>query len=231
MLKLLEESITSLPFIQDEAAYLAMTSKFENPFRDKLAFSLFTHYKDSDTNVRVCREWSSKEKDVSRVDIAIIKIDESPEYLNLIELKATNTQHWYGGFEGENQEEKRLNHIRHHIQSLVKQLYNLKKNREKAKVYGIFIGTHPTEKINEKYNMMVKSCYLTPEEKMDLEDIKIAYENTFEEEINACAKNKIWSNCKYNIKLHNHNPISIPLGEFYTTPISLLIYIIECEEE
>jgi|GEM_PF-2241959 hypothetical protein len=239
MLELLKKSIKDLerPLNNEESAYLAMTSKFENPFRDKLAYSLFTHYK---TEKKVCREWSSKEKDVSRVDIAIIKNDESLENMNLIELKATNTQHGYGGFVEEKLlEKKRLNHIRIHVKSLVKKLYFLQQKCNEDNVYGIFIGTHPTERIDERYNMMVKSCYSLPPEKYLKEnyendmkrfisEIEIAYGNTIKEEIQeACTyERKNRPNCKYNFLLHNDRPIS--LGNFYNTPISLLIYLIEC---
>lgn len=65
-------------FQENELAYLALTGKVENPFRDRLAFKL---HRNLSPEVVVAKEWR-------RVDIAILR-SEVP--LALIELKAMYT--------------------------------------------------------------------------------------------------------------------------------------------
>jgi hypothetical protein len=64
----------------DELSYLAVTSKIEIPFRDRLAFLLHRDY--SDAGYLVAREWD-------RVDLVIVEPTGRPE--TLIELKAAYT--------------------------------------------------------------------------------------------------------------------------------------------
>ena len=73
-------------FLQDELAYLAITSKVERPIRDKIAFGLHENFSSS---YAICREWNDREnnKDKNHTDIALIKWnDTKPSFL--IELKA-----------------------------------------------------------------------------------------------------------------------------------------------
>jgi hypothetical protein len=67
-------------FQPNELAYLAMTTKIELPFRDRLAFQL--HQILSPTGLLVTREWN-------RIDLAVL--DKSSRPLCLIELKAMYT--------------------------------------------------------------------------------------------------------------------------------------------
>jgi hypothetical protein len=212
ILELLEKFFNNSKLNNEESAYLAMTSKFELPLRDKLAYSLFKYFKERGTeNKYVCREWASTDR--RRVDIAIMETDNVPQYL--IEVKATNTQHGYGGFKGK---EKRLNHIRPHVKSLIKQLHGLKHTHKKSEVYGIFIGTHPQRKINEKYNVMVKSCYSSPGKKV-ISEIEKAYKSTISDILKKEMEKGVIS--------YKETPIYIDLDMFYETPISLIIYIVE----
>ena len=76
-------------FAQDELAYLALTSKVENPIRDRLAYLLHQKYGE-EGNIFVAREWTEPKKitgvGIERVDIAII--DEEKRPLLLLEITA-----------------------------------------------------------------------------------------------------------------------------------------------
>ncbi len=64
-------------FVQDELAYLALTSKPEQHFRDRIAFNLYRQLENE--AVLVCREWN-------RIDLAVIAAaDQKP--IILVELK------------------------------------------------------------------------------------------------------------------------------------------------
>jgi len=204
----------------DELAYLAMTSKFEHPFRDKLALNLFKQFKNN--GKYVCREWTptkkqqtkdEKDEKTRRVDIAIIEGENEPQCL--IEVKATNTQNGYGGFK----DKKKLNHVEQHIQELIQQLLTWRKKSKfnDTKIYGILIATHPElPKIDPIYECMVRSCYKDPKDK-DINEIKTAYENTVKNEKEI--KNG-------TISLVHDKQLNI--GKFYNTPISLIVHILEC---
>ena len=75
--RILEGSFEKIEFESGELAFLAATSKVEQPIRDRLSWRLQQALKDHD----VVREWH-------RADIAILK-DESP--VAVIELKAMYT--------------------------------------------------------------------------------------------------------------------------------------------
>lgn len=68
---------------EDELAFLALTSKIENPLRDKIAFEFYKRLKD---NKIVCREYSDKEYKIRRADLAILSSNGEPECI--IEFKA-----------------------------------------------------------------------------------------------------------------------------------------------
>lgn len=67
----------------DELAYLSLTSKIENPLRDKIAFEL---QKSIGKEKIVCREWTNNRLSKSKADIAILDIYGIPECI--IEFKA-----------------------------------------------------------------------------------------------------------------------------------------------
>lgn len=67
----------------DELAYLSLTSKIENPLRDKIAFELQKKLGD---DIIICREWTNFRKNKSKADIAILDITGKPECI--IEFKA-----------------------------------------------------------------------------------------------------------------------------------------------
>lgn len=70
-------------FDENELAYLALTSKIENPLRDKIAFEL--QKKIGSSNI-ICREWNDLKQYRNRVDLAILDRKGNPECL--VEFKA-----------------------------------------------------------------------------------------------------------------------------------------------
>jgi hypothetical protein len=68
---------------ENELAYLCLTSKVENPLRDKIAFQL---HKQLGENKLVCREWTNKGVQKNKSDIAILDFDDNVECI--IEFKA-----------------------------------------------------------------------------------------------------------------------------------------------
>ena len=80
------ETLKSLDqhFSRDELAYLALTSKVENPIRDRLAYLLHQKYGEEE-NIFVAREWTERKK-IARVDIAILDAEKKP--LLLLEITA-----------------------------------------------------------------------------------------------------------------------------------------------
>lgn len=69
---------------ENELAYLCLTSKVENPLRDKIAFQL---HKQLSEKKLVCREWTNKRAQKNKSDIAILDInDDNVECI--IEFKA-----------------------------------------------------------------------------------------------------------------------------------------------
>lgn len=67
----------------DELAYLSLTSKIENPLRDKIAFEL---QKSIGKEKIICREWTNNRLSKSKADIAILDVYGIPECI--IEFKA-----------------------------------------------------------------------------------------------------------------------------------------------
>ncbi len=70
-------------FNNNELAYLSLTSKIENPIRDKIAFNL--HKEFSDDKI-ICREWTNNENNKNKADIAILNSNKQLECI--IEFKA-----------------------------------------------------------------------------------------------------------------------------------------------
>lgn len=64
------KTIKKLSKLEDsgELAYLALTSKIENPLRDRIAFAFFKEYA---SDKMICREWKSLNTN-SRADLAVL---------------------------------------------------------------------------------------------------------------------------------------------------------------
>jgi len=70
-------------FSSDELAFLSLTSKIENPLRDKIAYEFHKrHY----NKYIIAREWTDKSKTKKRTDLAILNIKGEIECI--IEFKA-----------------------------------------------------------------------------------------------------------------------------------------------
>lgn len=68
---------------ENELAYLSLTSKVENPLRDKIAFEF---QKEIGEENIICREWTNNRKSKAKADIAILDLDGKPKCI--IEFKA-----------------------------------------------------------------------------------------------------------------------------------------------
>ncbi|HWB27301.1 MAG TPA: hypothetical protein VG738_17625 [Chitinophagaceae bacterium] len=79
-------------FHVDELAYLAVTSKVENPLRDRIAFSL---YSQMGKDLLVNREWRAQNSK-SRADIAITDFKNTVKYM--IEFKAHSAPSYEKGY-------------------------------------------------------------------------------------------------------------------------------------
>lgn len=195
--QLIDTSISELEneLYEHELAYLAMTSKVELPLRDKLAYIL---HKNVAANFFVAREWD-------RIDVAILDSHYTPHCL--IEFKATNTQNGYGGIDrGE------ITHIKKHLKSLLKDLIAIEDRCNQ--VFGIFVGTHPTEVI--QLNPAIKKIYQRPDRVSPAEMLNY-YQNTIEKFFaNVAVRNRPLS-----VKVYE-----IPIGEYYKVPIKLIIHLL-----
>lgn len=76
--------ISEIQFAENELAYLALTSKIENPLRDKIAFALHNKLHNK---YLICRECQVKEGKKNRTDLAIFERESNTPRL-LIEFKA-----------------------------------------------------------------------------------------------------------------------------------------------
>ena len=107
---------------RDELADLAMTSKIEFPFRDKLAYEL---YKNLGMEPKVAREWR-------KTDIAILG-NGSP--ITLIELKALFTAELTTDIG-----------LRDYVERVEKDLVKARGLTASGEVYAILLATHPTSR-------------------------------------------------------------------------------------
>ncbi len=132
-------------FQKDELAYLALTSKIENPIRDKWAYLMWRNLKEN-IDIDVAREWIRPDKEKNKKtksDIAIVQ-DNRP--IAIIELKAMYT------FDLIETPEKRIS--------------DMEKDKEKAKkiadkdtlIYTVLLATYPLSSapIPEKLKSVIK---------------------------------------------------------------------------
>lgn len=94
---LLKETIGNIvnSFNENELAYLAITSKIENPLRDKIAYKLHEQLNDK----IICREWkdASNPENKNRYDLAIL--DKNEKHVEcLVEFKAHSLQRQETGY-------------------------------------------------------------------------------------------------------------------------------------
>lgn len=122
----------SKSFEKNELAYLSLTSKIENPVRDRLAYRLHSDFRNVSTIA--AREWK-------RRDLVILK-NGSPKAI--IEMKAMYT------FDAAKNREISGFHQKL-IEDMAKaNMYN------GVEVYGLLLATHPQETLNKDYKYTVK---------------------------------------------------------------------------
>lgn len=126
-------------FQSNELGYLALTTKVEQPIRDRWAFSL--HKMLAPQQYCVAREW--KAGGGNRIDLAILR-DEKPAVL--VELKAMYT------FDAAKSGRSRT--------KLIDKLFNDMRRRRRhiglANVYGVLLATHPGRKVAGEHRGIVK---------------------------------------------------------------------------
>lgn len=136
MEKILTESLFSIEheFKSNELAYLALTSKIEQPLRDRWAFSL---YRKISTVLVVSREWR-------RTDLAIL---DSTGPKALIELKAMYTfdaaldKKGIGGYSQDMKNDE---------------LKAKKLASDTTEIYTVLLATHPKSIVPVKYERIIK---------------------------------------------------------------------------
>lgn len=193
--KILEN--TDKLFNTDELAYLAITSKIENPLRDKIAYQL---HNEIGENYLVCREWKGKNKD--RTDIAIL--DSQTNNLKcLIEIKA----HSVPKYEYEYQKLMKSD--------LLKMCENATEDTE---LYYIFFNNHFDEKIilDEIYSPSIKyfkalNKVLSTKSKFTIADI---IDNAWLKYLSGLF-----------LSIEKYKKIEIKAGAYYNRPISIIAFV------
>ena len=128
---LLEATIDSVgaSFGPDELAFLALTSKPEQHFRDRIAYSLFKKLEDD--CVLVCREWK-------RTDLAVLNAsDQQP--LILLELKWMYSMNAW------------TERVDYHNAVLEDEAKALRLASATTSVYTLLLATHPRQAIPPQY--------------------------------------------------------------------------------
>lgn len=127
-------SVLADDFKHGELAFLALTSKPEGHFRDRLAYRLYMHFQQEP--ILVCREWR-------RIDLAVISL-ESDMPLLLLELK------WMYSLNGcENKTEYFDRVIRDEKKAL-------RAAAPTTSVYTLLLATHPKAPIPRRHFPIVK---------------------------------------------------------------------------
>ena len=126
--------LLSSSFNKDEIAYLALTSKIENPIRDKIAYIFHSELCKGDL---ISREWDTGTN--KRVDLAILDKDSQPKCL--IEFKAHSSLKKEEGYKD-------------CVKNELNKLANVP--GQDAELYYIFLCNLPHSKIDNKYSNTVK---------------------------------------------------------------------------
>lgn len=171
--KILLETIKNIveSFNENELAYLAITSKVENPLRDKIAYNLHINKELSDKII--CREWKdrSNPENKSRYDLVIInKENESVECI--VEFKAHSLQR------------EETSYIKSEFIKDLKRLDEI--NVRGVEKYFVLFQNLPHCKIAEEYSSAIK--YLDEmnkyaKENTSIEEIKRKYQNWWKKKI------------------------------------------------
>ena len=123
----------------DELAYLALTTKIEQPLRDRWGFSL--HRTLAPQGYCTARDWNAGDRNY--IDLAILK-DQVPAVL--VELKAMYT------FDAVTDRHRHM----HFISELSADIERASQRGSGAHVYGILLATHPDTQVTDEYHGIVK---------------------------------------------------------------------------
>lgn len=192
---------TENSFYENELTYLAMTSKVENPLRDKIAYLL--HRKFS-KDFLVCREWKNRSINNNRTDLAIIDLKtQKPKYL--IEFKATSLQSF---------EELYATYFKNELEKM----NNVAEPG--TEMYYIFFQNLPGVRIDEKYNQAVKYFSFINN-----------YFNKYQNETIKETREKIhekWYSNLIDTRIHskqNITKLTINAGYYYNLLLSIEIFL------
>jgi hypothetical protein len=119
----------AISFAPNELAYLALTSKPEQHFRDRIAFVLYRML--ADKPVLVCREWN-------RVDLAVLAAEDQTPGI-LLELK------WMYSMDAW------ADRADYHRAVLEDEAKALRLASPSTSVYTLLLATHPRTKIHSQY--------------------------------------------------------------------------------
>jgi hypothetical protein len=190
---LLKNVISSIheKYQTDELAYLSLTSKIENPLRDKIAFEL---QKKIGKNKIVCREWTNNKLSKSKADIAILDINGMPECI--IEFKAHSSITGIGEWSN----------------CLIKDVI---KNRERYKqtemifvLFANFVNEKPKNQIFNQSIKYYKSLIKSVDNKYSLEKQKETWEKSL------IKKNIISDFTNYILDAGKYQGISVLINTF-----------------
>jgi hypothetical protein len=128
---LLESTIVGVgaSFAPDELAFLALTSKPEQHFRDRMAFSLYKELQEE--AMLVCREWN-------RVDLAVLAASDQQPII-LVELKWMYSMNAWAG------------RADYHKAVLDDEAKALRLASAATSVYTLLLATHPRRAIPSQY--------------------------------------------------------------------------------
>ena len=123
-----------------ELAYLALTSKIERPFVDRLAYCAFKSLRRDDLDIGIAREWGVSGK--GRADLAILHRDEPEKPMCIVEVKAMASFDCVRPM---------LNQQREYPERLQKDLDRYSKIKlPSTEIYSLLLATHPLNKVPDR---------------------------------------------------------------------------------
>jgi hypothetical protein len=184
-------------FRPGELAYLAVTSKIENPLRDRIAFALHDQIEDG---FLVHREWKDKNK--KKADIAITDMDNEVKYL--IECKAHSAPTFERGYS---------DLIRRDLRKMCHA------SEEATELYFIFFFNHvqSLRPIDRKFEYAVKYFHL-----LNNALKKQAYHPDM-----ASYVHEHWAQHLRDVKLDpaKSNAVTITAGSYHGMPVFIHAYV------
>lgn len=188
-------------FNENELAYLTITSKAENPLRDKIAYNL--HSNPNLQDKIICREWKNRIDTLnkSRYDLAILnKSDGKVECL--VEFKAHSLQR------------KETGYIKHELLKDLDRLEEIKDNG--IEKYFVLFQNLPHTKFENHYNEAIKyseEMNKYASKNPDIEQIRNQYYKWWKEDL--------INNDKKILNWHKVQTFSIKTGKCFDVEIDI----------